>query len=96
MHPTATRSSLVSSSTALLTEATRSLAVAGMLEVLQGDGTYVRSHSDTDPVDIPEPRMAAHRSLIDAIGSTDPTRADETLRTFMSPILLTLERLLNQ
>ena len=40
--------------------------------------------------------MAAHRSLIDAIGSTDPTRADETLRTFMSPILLTLERLLNQ
>jgi DNA-binding FadR family transcriptional regulator len=46
--------------------------------------------------DIPEPDMAAHRSLIDAIASHDPTRADETLRAFMSPILDTLGRLLNR
>jgi DNA-binding FadR family transcriptional regulator len=227
MLPAANRSSLVSSSTALLREqigsgqwpigtkipvearlaemlqvsrgtvreAIRSLAVSGMVEVRQGDGTYVRSH--TDPVDtlrhlrhanlrdqfearlgleveavrlgavrhspeeiahlhalldargnwkneqdkpafvardfafhvaivataqntalvelyrffssavtetiaatlgedIPEPDMPAHRSLIDAIASSDPSRADETLRAFISPVLLTLERLLNQ
>jgi DNA-binding FadR family transcriptional regulator len=46
--------------------------------------------------DIPEPDMAAHRSLIDAIASGEPARSDETMRAFMSPIFLTLETLLNR
>jgi DNA-binding FadR family transcriptional regulator len=46
--------------------------------------------------DIPEPDMAAHRSLIDAIASGEPARSDETMRAFMSPVFLTLETLLNR
>jgi DNA-binding FadR family transcriptional regulator len=44
--------------------------------------------------DIPEPDMAAHRSIIDAMASGDPERADATLRAFMSPILSTLNHML--
>lgn len=44
--------------------------------------------------EIPEPDMRAHRSIVDAVASGDPDRADATLRAFMSPILLKLNRLL--
>jgi DNA-binding FadR family transcriptional regulator len=41
--------------------------------------------------DLPEPDTGAHRSLIDAIATGKPKCADEVVRAFMSPILLTLE-----
>lgn len=46
--------------------------------------------------DIPEPDMAAHRTFINAIASGDPAHADATVRAFMSPILLSLEKLLDR
>jgi len=44
--------------------------------------------------ELPEPDMAAHAAIIDAIASGDPERATLTTRAFMAPILLELDRLL--
>ncbi|MBA8900144.1 FCD domain-containing protein [Phyllobacterium sp. P30BS-XVII] len=44
--------------------------------------------------ELPEPDMAAHAAIIDAIASGDPDRAASTTRTFMAPILIELDRLL--
>jgi DNA-binding FadR family transcriptional regulator len=44
--------------------------------------------------ELPEPDMAAHVSIVDAIASGDPDRAASTTRAFMAPILLELDRLL--
>ena len=44
--------------------------------------------------EIPEPDIAAHRSIVEAIASGDPAGADATLRRFMAPILSTLSQLL--
>jgi DNA-binding FadR family transcriptional regulator len=44
--------------------------------------------------ELPEPDMAAHAAIIDAIASGDPERATFTTRAFMAPILLELDRLL--
>ncbi|MBA8878197.1 FadR/GntR family transcriptional regulator [Phyllobacterium myrsinacearum] len=44
--------------------------------------------------ELPEPDMAAHAAIIDAIASGNPERAASITRTFMAPILLELDRLL--
>jgi DNA-binding FadR family transcriptional regulator len=44
--------------------------------------------------ELPEPDMAAHVSIVDAIASGDPERAVSTTRAFMAPVLLELDRLL--
>ena len=44
--------------------------------------------------ELPEPDMAAHSAIIDAIASGDPEKATLTTRAFMAPILLELDRLL--
>ncbi|QND50913.1 FadR family transcriptional regulator [Phyllobacterium sp. 628] len=44
--------------------------------------------------ELPEPDMAAHAAIIDAIASGDADKAASTTRTFMAPILLELDRLL--
>lgn len=44
--------------------------------------------------EIPEPDMAAHRSIIEAIASGDPGHAEAILRAFMAPILSTLNQLM--
>jgi DNA-binding FadR family transcriptional regulator len=44
--------------------------------------------------ELPEPDMASHAAIIDAIASGDPERATLTTRAFMAPILLELDRLL--
>jgi DNA-binding FadR family transcriptional regulator len=44
--------------------------------------------------ELPEPDMAAHVSIVDAIASGDPDMAASTTRAFMAPILIELDRLL--
>lgn len=44
--------------------------------------------------DLPEPDMAAHAAIIDAIETGDPEQADAAVRRFMAPILSALDRLL--
>ncbi|WP_313195722.1 FadR/GntR family transcriptional regulator [Shinella zoogloeoides] len=44
--------------------------------------------------DLPEPDMAAHAAIIDAIESGDPDAADAAVRRFMAPVLSALDRLL--
>jgi DNA-binding FadR family transcriptional regulator len=44
--------------------------------------------------ELPEPDMAAHVAIVDAIASGDPDRAASTTRAFMAPILSELDRLL--
>jgi DNA-binding FadR family transcriptional regulator len=44
--------------------------------------------------DLPEPDMAAHAAIVDAIESGDPEAADAAVRRFMAPILSALDRLL--
>ena len=44
--------------------------------------------------ELPEPDMAAHAAIIDAIASGSPEKAAATTRAFMAPILLELDRLL--
>lgn len=44
--------------------------------------------------DIPEPDMAAHSAIIDAIETGDPQQADAAVRRFMAPVISTLDRLL--
>ncbi|WP_269586301.1 FadR/GntR family transcriptional regulator [Roseibium sp. Sym1] len=44
--------------------------------------------------DLQEPDMAAHASIIDAIETGDPDRAEAAVRHFMAPVLRDLERLL--
>lgn len=44
--------------------------------------------------ELPEPDMASHISIVDAIASGDPDRAASTTRAFMAPILTELDRLL--
>jgi DNA-binding FadR family transcriptional regulator len=44
--------------------------------------------------DIPEPDMAAHRSIIHGIASRDPDQADKAVRAFMTPVFQTLTNLL--
>ena len=43
---------------------------------------------------LPEPDMAAHAAIVDAIESGDPDTADAAVRRFMAPVLSTLDRLL--
>ena len=50
--------------------------------------------ASTLTAEIPEPDIAAHRSIVDAIRTNDPDHAEVTLRAFMAPILATLNRLL--
>ena len=44
--------------------------------------------------DLPEPDMAAHAAIVDAIESGDPDTADAAVRRFMAPVLSALDRLL--
>jgi DNA-binding FadR family transcriptional regulator len=44
--------------------------------------------------DLPEPDMAAHAAIVDAIESGDPDAADAAVRRFMAPVLSALDRLL--
>ncbi|WP_411034325.1 FadR/GntR family transcriptional regulator [Shinella sp. BYT-45] len=44
--------------------------------------------------DLPEPDMAAHAAIVDAIESGDPVVADAAVRRFMAPVLAALDRLL--
>jgi DNA-binding FadR family transcriptional regulator len=44
--------------------------------------------------DLPEPDMAAHAAIIDAIESGAPDAADAAVRRFMAPVLAALDRLL--
>ncbi|UGY09791.1 FadR/GntR family transcriptional regulator [Phyllobacterium pellucidum] len=44
--------------------------------------------------ELPEPDMAAHLSIVDAIASGDPDLAASTTRAFMAPILDEIDRLL--
>ena len=44
--------------------------------------------------DLPEPDMAAHAAIADAIESGDPGAADAAVRSFMAPVLSALDRLL--
>ena len=43
---------------------------------------------------LPEPDMAAHVAIVDAIESGDPDAADAAVRRFMAPVLSALDRLL--
>ncbi|MBZ9654601.1 FadR/GntR family transcriptional regulator [Phyllobacterium lublinensis] len=45
--------------------------------------------------ELPEPDMASHMSIVDAIASGDPERAASTTRAFMTPIFIELDRLLS-
>lgn len=44
--------------------------------------------------DLPEPDMAAHRAIVDAIETGDPDRADAAVRRFMAPVLAALDKAL--
>jgi DNA-binding FadR family transcriptional regulator len=44
--------------------------------------------------DLPEPDMAAHVAIVDAIENGDPDAADAAVRRFMAPVLSALDRLL--
>lgn len=44
--------------------------------------------------DLPEPDMAAHRAIIDAIESGDPDCADAAVRRFMAPVVAALDKML--
>jgi len=44
--------------------------------------------------DLPEPDMAAHAAIVDAIESGDPDVAEAAVRRFMAPVLSALDRLL--
>lgn len=44
--------------------------------------------------ELPEPDMAAHAAIVDAIESGDPAAADAAVRRFMAPMLSALDRLL--
>ena len=44
--------------------------------------------------DLPEPDMAAHAAIVDAIETGDPQAADAAVRRFMAPVLSALDRLL--
>lgn len=44
--------------------------------------------------ELPEPDAAAHAAIVDGIASGDPSRAADTVRAFMAPVLLELDRLL--
>ena len=46
--------------------------------------------------DLPEPDASAHALVIEAIASGDPDRAGATVRAFMAPVLLQLDRMLAQ
>lgn len=43
---------------------------------------------------IPEPDIAAHAAIIDAIATGNPDKADAAVRGFMSPVLATLDEML--
>lgn len=45
--------------------------------------------------ELPEPDAAAHTAIVDGIASGDPDRAAATVRAFMAPVLLELDRLLS-
>lgn len=44
--------------------------------------------------DLPEPDMAAHKAIVDAIESGDPDNADAAVRHFMAPVLVALDKVL--
>lgn len=44
--------------------------------------------------DLPEPDLAAHAAIVDAIESGDPDAAEAAVRRFMAPVLSALDRLL--
>lgn len=44
--------------------------------------------------DLPEPDMAAHCAIVDAIEAGDPDRADAAVRRFMAPVLAALDKAL--
>lgn len=46
--------------------------------------------------ELPEPDAAAHAAIVDGIASGDPSRAAATVRAFMAPVILELDRLLLQ
>ncbi|RJG44773.1 FadR/GntR family transcriptional regulator [Mesorhizobium sp. DCY119] len=46
--------------------------------------------------DLPEPDARAHEAIVDGIASGDPDIAAATVRAFMAPVLLELDRLLSQ
>lgn len=44
--------------------------------------------------DLPEPDMAAHGAIVDAIETGEPDRADAAVRRFMAPVLAALDKML--
>jgi len=46
--------------------------------------------------DVPEPDTKAHEAIVDGVASGDPAIAAATVRAFMAPVLLELDRLLAQ
>lgn len=44
--------------------------------------------------DLPEPDMAAHSAIVDAIATGHPDRADAAVRRFMAPVLAALDEML--
>jgi DNA-binding FadR family transcriptional regulator len=44
--------------------------------------------------ELPEPDIAAHAAIVDAIEAGDPEAADAAVRRFMAPVLAALDRLL--
>ncbi|BBD38529.1 GntR family transcriptional regulator [Aminobacter sp. Y103A] len=46
--------------------------------------------------ELPEPDATAHAAIVDAVASGDPDRAAAAVRAFMAPVLLELDRLLDQ
>lgn len=45
---------------------------------------------------LPEPDRMAHAAIVEAVASGDPDRAAASVRAFMAPVLLELDRLLSQ
>lgn len=46
--------------------------------------------------DLPEPSDQAHAEIVEAVASGDPDRAAASVRAFMAPVLLQLDRLLSR
>jgi DNA-binding FadR family transcriptional regulator len=74
------------------------VAASGNRALIEVYDFFSRSIGDTINAtvtgELPEPDMAAHAAIIDAIESGNAEAAEATTRTFMAPILLELDRLL--
>ena len=72
--------------------ASRNAVLVGMYEFFST--LIAETIAATLDEDLPEPDIAAHAAIVDAIESGDPDAADAAVRRFMAPILSALDRLL--